>query len=182
MAKNATVVITEATLDDVEAISEVQKETWLATYPNEQARITRDDILSEDFFSKERLESRRKTISDPKSNSKFWVAKHEGKVIGYCCIQKLPDYNKIRSIYILPAFQGQGIGDRLMQKMFEFIDPTKPTKLSVAIYNTKAISFYEKHGFVKGIRHQKNPEGHFVSGREIPEMEMVKNGVGQNSL
>ncbi len=166
--------IKEAAVEDVQSISEVQKETWLSTYPNAEFGITREDILSEDFFDKERIESRTKTISDPTSKSKFWVVKNGNKVVGYCRAEKTDAWNKIRSIYILPEFQGQGIGNQLMEKMFEFLGTTKPIKLTVAIYNDKAISFYERLGFKRGNRLDKNPEGHFVSGREIPEMEMIK--------
>lgn len=168
------VEILEATLNDAQAISEVQKETWLSTFPNEEHGITREDILSEDFFGQNRIEKRKEIISDPKSNTKFWVTKCDGEVVGYSCARRLEDHNKIRSIYILPAFQGKGIGQKLMQKMFEWLDPTKPTKLTVAIYSDKAIAFYEKLGFVRGERLAKNPEGPFITGKEVPEMEMIR--------
>src|SRR4051812_29294667 len=102
--KNLAIEVMEATMDDVDRISEVQKETWLSTFPNQEFGITKEDILSEDFFSKGRIEKRKDIISDAKSNTKFWVAKSDGKVIGYSCARKLVDHNKIRSIYILPDF------------------------------------------------------------------------------
>lgn len=166
--------ILEATLADVQAISEVQKETWLSTFPNEEHSIAREDILSEDFFSKDRIEKRKEIIGDPRSDTRFWVAKHGGKVVGYSCARRLADHNKIRSIYILPGFQGKGIGTGLMQAMLSWLDPKKPIKLTVAIYSDRAIAFYEKLGFVRGERLAKNPEGPFITGKEVPEMEMVK--------
>lgn len=168
-------LILEASTDDVQAISEVQKKTWLSTFPNEEYGITHEDILSEDFFGKNRIEKRKEIIGDSTSNTKFWVVKSEGKVVGYSCARKLADHNKIRSIYILPEFQGKGIGQKLMSAMFEWLDSTKPTKLTVAIYSPKAISFYEKLGFVRGQKLAKNPEGPFITGKEVPEMEMIKN-------
>lgn len=166
--------IREARIGDVRAISEVQKEAWLATFPNKEYGITREDILSEDFFGANRIDKRKEIISDPNSNTKFWVAAVDGKVIGYSCAHRLDDHNKIRSIYILPEFQGKGIGTRLMQAMFSWLDPNKPTRLTVAIYSPQAISFYEKLGFVRGKRLAKNPEGPFITGKEVPEMEMIK--------
>jgi ribosomal protein S18 acetylase RimI-like enzyme len=171
--KDNEIEIKEAVADDVFGISDVQKESWLATYPNEEFGITREDILSEDFRSKGRIEKRIEIIKDPNSNTKFFVAKNGEQVVGYCCAQKFEDFNKIKSIYILPDFQKMGIGKRLLNKSFEFFGNNKPVKLSVAIYNQNAINFYEKLGFVKGERFEHNPEGHFVSGREIPEMEMI---------
>ncbi len=163
-----------ATVDDLYGISEVQSETWMATYPNTEYGITEEDILSEDFFSEDRIEGRRKTITDTNSKIKFWVAKKDEKVVGYCSVEKNADSNKIRSLYIIPAFQGRGIGQRLMETAFGFLDLTKPTKLTVAVYNHRAISFYEKLGFKKGGELSVNPEGSFPSGHEIPEMEMIK--------
>lgn len=165
--------IKEASTDDVLGISDVQKESWLATYPNEEFGITREDILSEDFRSKGRVEKRIEIIKDANSNTKFFVAKDGEKVVGYCCAQKFEDFNKIKSIYILSKFHKTGIGKKLMHKAFEFFNDDKPVKLSVAIYNQNAIDFYEKLGFVKGQRFEHNPEGVFISGREIPEMEMI---------
>jgi len=168
------ITVTEAKTEDVYAISDVQKETWLATYPNEAAGITREDILSEDFRSPGRIEKRIKIINDPESNTKFFVAKSGEKVIGYCCAQKLEDSNKLRSLYVLPTFQGKGTGKKLIEMAFDFMDSSKPIKLTVATYNENAIVFYEKLGFKKGQVLKENPEGHFASGREIPEMEMTK--------
>ncbi len=159
---------------DVLGISDVQKAAWLYVYPNEEFGITKEDILSEDFYSKERLGKRHKIINDPDSPIKFFVAKDGERVVGYCSAEKLSDYNKIRSLYVLPEFHNQGIGSRLINECFNFLNINKQTKLTVAIYNQNAISFYEKHGFVKGKRLLKNPEGVFVSGHEIPEMEMIK--------
>ena len=166
--------ISTATLNDVRAISEVQKASWLATYPNEEYGITKEDILSEDFFSNERIEKRTEIIGNPKSNTRFFVAKIDGRVVGYCCARRDGGLNIIRSIYILPEFQGVGIGQKFMSAAFDFLDKSLPTRLTVAIYNDKAIKFYEKSGFKKGELLENNPEGHFVSGREIPEMEMVR--------
>ena len=166
------VEIAKATIDDLRGISDVQREGWLSTYPNEQYGITTEDILTEDFHSVDRIERRREIVGNPESGTKFFVAKDGEVVIGYCCVQKEKDFNKLRALYVLPAFQKQGIGRQLLERAFAFLDMTKPTKLNVAVYNDNAIAFYEKMGFVRGRLFEKNPDGAFPSGREIPEMEM----------
>jgi ribosomal protein S18 acetylase RimI-like enzyme len=171
--KSLYIEIKQATPDDVFGISEVQKESWLATYPNEKYDITKEDILSEDFHSKGRIEKRIEIIKDKNSNTKFFVAKHNEKIVGYCCAQKMEGFNKIRSIYVLPDFHKNGIGKKLMSKAFEFFNNDKPVKLSVAIYNQNAIGFYKKFGFEEGQKFEHNPEGPFITGKEIPEMEMI---------
>ena len=172
--KTDPITIADATASDVLGISDVQKETWLATFPNEEYGITREDVLSEDFRSPGRIEKRIAIIEDSMSKTKFFVAKRDKTVVGYCCAQRLVDWNYIKSIYILPAFQGKGIGTRLMEEAFAFLDQKKQTKLTVAVYSAEAIAFYEKLGFVKGKRLEHNPDGAFASGQEVPEMEMIK--------
>ncbi len=166
--------IIPASIDDLTSISDVQKKSWLATYPNDEFGITKEDILAEDFYSDKRISARRKVLENQNSNTKFFVAKIDKKLIGYICAAKEVEYNKIRSIYILPEFERKGIGQKLMEKAVDYFNNDKPIKLTVAIYNNKAISFYEKLGFKKGQKLEQNPEGHFVSGHQIPEMEMMK--------
>lgn len=42
-----TIVIHEATPDDSEAMREVQRCTWIATYPREGYGITKEDLVSQ---------------------------------------------------------------------------------------------------------------------------------------
>ena len=164
--------IISAGVDDVFGISEVQKAVWLTTFPNEEYSITREDVLSEDFFNPATLQARGQVIADPNAKTKFWVAKANDRVIGYCCAERCEAYNYLRSLYILTEFQGRGIGKQLIKKAFDYFDSTKPVRLTVAVYSTQAIAFYEKLGFVKGKRLARNPEGPFPSGAEVPDMEM----------
>ncbi len=166
--------VVEAELDDVRGISAVQEETWLATYPNEEHGITREDILAENFYSAERVGSRREVIGNPNSLAKFWVAKDGATVVGYCSAERSEECNKIRSLYVLPNFHGQGIGTRLIEQALQYSDKTKPTKLTVAVYNDNAISFYEKFGFKKGNLLPTNSIDVFPSGKDIPEIEMIR--------
>ncbi|MBI3633927.1 MAG: GNAT family N-acetyltransferase [Candidatus Vogelbacteria bacterium] len=166
--------IAQAAVNDAISISEIQKEVWMETFPNEEFGITREDIMSEDFFNEQRIQKRMEVINNPDSAVKFWVAKRGKKVVGYICAERLSEFNRIRSIYILSQFQGKGLGTRLMNEAFKYFNNDNPIKLTVAIYNQSAITFYEKLGFVKGKRFDHNLEGHFVSGHEIPEMEMIK--------
>ena len=55
---------------------------------------------------------------------------------------------KIHKIYVLPEFQGKGIGEKLIEKA---IDISKRNKINVVLLNVnrfnKAIDFYIKKGF-----------------------------------
>jgi ribosomal protein S18 acetylase RimI-like enzyme len=52
--------------------------------------------------------------------------------------------------YPYPTFPSSGIGKMLVEKILSWLGNEKKIKLNVAVYNKKAIKFYEKLGFVKG--------------------------------
>lgn len=169
------IVIRDATGDDVYAIRNVQKVGWLATYPNEHFGITREDILEhfndtgEEFIK--RMEERKKT-TNTSPNTHTWVAVIEQKeVIGFCIARK-GEENRVASLYVLPSYHGNGIGKMLMKEALQWIGENKKIWIGVASYNNHAISFYEKFGF-----HKANIVPHdcvtpLPSGKAIPEIEM----------
>ena len=135
---------------DAEEIANVYYYTWLKTYPNKNAGITREDI--EEHFKnrleKKELEKKKEKISNLNPNKLFLIAKYNEKVIGVCNIIKRENFNQLQSIYVLPEYQGKGIGYKLWLKAFDFIDKEKNTIVQVAIYNENAINFYKKLGFI----------------------------------
>ncbi|MEN9582943.1 MAG: hypothetical protein RL641_897 [Candidatus Parcubacteria bacterium] len=167
--------ITDATAQDVEGIQTVFDETWLATYPNEEAGITREDILDrrKGSFDPERLQKRREHFTNPPENQKFVVAKDGNRVVGLCSILREEQYNKLSTIYILPEYQGKGIGKRLWEAVAPFLDTKKDTIVQVATYNKQAIAFYEKLGFVDTGKRFSDEKFRMKSGALIPEMELV---------
>ena len=167
--------ITDATAQDVEGIQTVFDETWLDTYPNEEAGITKEDILDKrkDSFDPERLQKRRDHFANPPKNQKFVIAKDGDKVVGLCSLLREDEYNKLSTIYILPEYQGKGIGKRLWEAVAPFIDESKKTIVQVATYNTKAITFYEKLGFVDTGKRFSDEKFRMKRGALIPEMELV---------
>ncbi len=171
------IVLRDATPDDDEAIRQVQKQTWLATYPNAALGITSADIIAMfDDASEEaqqRRAARRRSINaTPQAH--LWVAEGDSGIIGFCLARKIDDTHRIQALYVLPAYQGQGIGKRLMHAALDWLGAALPVKLTVASYNQRAIAFYQQCGFVV-----TGPPDHaevvrLPSGAVIPELEMVK--------
>lgn len=168
--------IVEPKIEDAAPSLEVQYKAWLATYPNEKLGITVADIEDryKDAFTGERLEKRKKVISDPKPNEKFFFAKNGEKVIGMCYGDVQEDKNQLRAIYILPEYHGKGIGTKLWEALLPFFDKTKDTYVEVADYNEKAINFYKKLGFVDTGRRFQDERFRMKSGAILPEMEMMR--------
>lgn len=170
--------IASVTPEDAPGVYKVFKDTWLATYPSESAGISRDDILAkypDDKYEETMARWRsfyEKINSDPDSASTLiWTAKEEGHVVGVITIDKTTPV-KIGALYVLPEKQRLGIGRQLMEFVLNYLGPQDIT-LNVANYNSKAINFYKKFGFVE-VGPIEDPYGVLPSGKRIPEIQMIK--------
>ncbi len=155
-------------------IREVFDKTWLATYPNKKYGITVDDI-------KDHIEKRHKKIKkSKKDNIKnspkeqiLLIAKEGTKVVGACRIILKEDRNQLQAIYVLPEYQGKGIGTMFWHEVQKYADPIKDFYVELAVYNKNALNFYKKLGFIDTKRRIKNERLRMKSGNIIPEMEMI---------
>lgn len=167
--------IVAAVPDDARSIREVQHKTWLATYPSEEVGITKDDIEDyyKDSFTEENIAKRQKRIAEKTTNENYLVAKVNGAIVGFCFSTKDENRNQLGAIYVLPEFQGKGVGTSLWGETLAFMDSSKDTYVEVADYNHNAITFYKRLGFVDTGRRFTNERFTMKSGAMIPEMEMV---------
>ncbi len=62
-----------------------------------------------------------------------------------CAFWRLCEDGEVDDLYVLPGFRNRGIGSEILRKCME--DSPKPLWLYVFSRNTRAISFYERHGF-----------------------------------
>lgn len=111
-------------------------------------------------------------MTNPPEGQTTLVAKKGDKVVGVCRATKHVDHNQLYAVYVLPEYHGHGIGTAMWQEVQQYLDPTKPTMVEVAIYNAKAIKFYERLGFADTGRRMRDPKFTLKSGAIIPEMEM----------
>ncbi|MDE1941434.1 MAG: GNAT family N-acetyltransferase, partial [Patescibacteria group bacterium] len=169
-------VVSLAVPDDVPGMQDVFYYGWLATYPNKEYGITVDDIEDryKDRHSEERLARRREQIATMSDNKLTMVAKLDGKIVGVCRMIKHPDKNQLSAIYVLPDYHGHGIGTAMWEAIQQHFDATKSTIVDVAVYNAKAIKFYEGLGFVDTGKRFSDPKFKMKSGAAIPEMEMIR--------
>ena len=169
--------IVDSVPQDVFGIRNVQRITWIDTYPNAGLNILKEDVESE--FSKDDTEEGRKRIEGWKklysnSNMRRWVAKKGSDIIGFCSAVKENEGNRIYAIYVLPEFQRQGLGKKLMEKALVWLGREKDIYVNSASYNIQALKFYEKFGFNKSSRSVNSTVEPLPTGKAIPEIEMVK--------
>lgn len=168
--KESDAVIKEAQMSDAAAIDAVAKEGWLATYPNEQLGITREDILKMNWGSPDRIQRWKNRIGS--GWNKIFVLQKEGRVIGFCYAEEGERENYLRALYIHPKHHGSGHGIALMKHALAWLGRKRPVRLWVAAYRPNTIRFYEQFGFEdQGV--DEDPEsGHLPGGMVIPQRTM----------
>lgn len=161
--------------EDLEAATEMRLQSWLDTYVNEEAGVTREWLLArnEQQRSPEKMAARRKRFEE--SGHTGWIAKDQaGNIVGATNphIDEL-GVQHVGSLYVDKAFHGTGVGSALMQKVIEWSDPKKPITLGVVTYNERAKSFYKKWGFVEV------PDSETLFAEVVPEIMMIRKGDSQ---
>ncbi|WP_367331370.1 GNAT family N-acetyltransferase [Sphingobacterium multivorum] len=120
-------------------------------------RATHDFLLEEDlsFF-------KRAIPKDYLPNLEVFLLIENGKPIGFSSVS---DRN-LEMLFIHNDYRGKGYGKHL----FQFMDETKGiTKVDVNEQNYQAIGFYEKLGFRKSGKSEKDG-----SGKDYPIIHMLK--------
>ncbi len=94
-------------------------------------------------------------ISEFDNGVRMFGYKKDNKLVGVMGIQELKDVTLIRHAYTLAHYQRTGIGESLLQYLFEI---NKSTFLLVGTWRDAiwAIQFYEKFGFVAQTKKQTN--------------------------
>ena len=87
---------------------------------------------------------------------------------------RLENCGEIDAMYVVPEFQGKGLGKKLIEKAFEWLGSNLDVKLVVVKYNTNAIEFYKKMGFQETANKVDYKGTKPASGKEIPRIEMMK--------
>lgn len=165
-------IIKTAKITDAQAIARVRNLTWLDTYPSKKYNITRKMLEKMDLGGPKALRKIRKRINGIGKNLHLWVAKDKETVVGYITVFRKPGKNYLGSFYVLPEYQGRGIGTTLMGKALKWFGLKSTVELGVASYSKKTIRFYKKFGFQIIGPNRDAPT--LPSGRLMPSIKMIK--------
>lgn len=165
--------------EDAAEVFDVQRRTWLDTYPNEAAGVTYEDL-------KARLEGENGELIPQKverwkegiestggKRATFVVRDNGGKIVGFVAPGIMGGQRRIGAIYVLPEAQGKGVGGKLLQKSIEWHGRNEDIFLHVASYNQNAIDFYKKYGFEQTDAEIVDEKALENGHAPIPEIEMV---------
>lgn len=168
--------IERASSNDYDGLQNVRDRSWLVTYPNIDAGISKEDI--QDWLEKrktpEKIIAGKERLQKSGGENRAFVAKHDNKVVGFVVTDIHEDKNELSSIYIDPDYVGHGIGTKLWNEAKKHLDTKKCTFVHVVEYNKNAISFYEKLGFKRNDKKFADEKFVFKSGSRFVEIELEK--------
>ncbi|MBL8120436.1 MAG: GNAT family N-acetyltransferase [Anaerolineae bacterium] len=146
------VSIRSARPEDAPLIAAVQVTTWRTTY---------NGLVPEAYLAQMSVQQRAErlhfTLTNPNSHVAYFVAETEtGEVVGFACGGPERDGHavykgELYAIYLLQAYQGQGIGRRLVQTVAGWLEAGHYPNLLIWVLagNESGIRFYEALGGVR---------------------------------
>lgn len=144
------VAVRAADGNDLDALVEVGRRTWPATYGS---------IFSQDVVALFLAKWWTKEANVPAIRAgRAFVAEVGGRVVGMASYAPHEGLPVIWKLYVLPEHQGEGIGSRLLTAVLEHIGGAEgEVRMSVPDGNASAYDFARGHGFVEVHR---EPQGH----------------------
>ena len=145
--------IIKATLKDAQLLSIIGKEAFLVAHGHSAPKKDIDNYVNQNFNE----ENFKKELSDVKNE--YYLIYSDAKIAGYSKVILNSKNENISSenitllsrLYLLEAFYGLNLGKELFNFNVSLSKENnqKGIWLAVWVENQRAISFYEKRGFVK---------------------------------
>lgn len=134
-----------ATRADVEGIRSIAWATWIQAYQGLIAPEIQEQLLTA-WYSHRAL---RAALARP--GQAFLVTEEAGAPCGFLQMgMRGPATGELHRLYILPAYQRAGLGERLLRGGLQALQarhPVRAVEVNVEAGNGRARSFYEKLGF-----------------------------------
>ena len=125
------IIIREAKLDDLARIAEIEVFNY---------RLNFYHIFQDDTFYFQEIQVLNVINENKKRLGQLWVFDEDGVVKGFMWV----DSQQIKKLFVEPVLQSRGIGSELLEYA---VDKLGATYLWALEKNTRAIAFYQRHGF-----------------------------------
>ena len=149
--------IRQIDIDDIQQLQQIGRQTFVETFSSVNSEENMTAYLN-DGFSEEKL-----TAELTNANSSFYFAELNGTFIGYLKLNfakaQTESHNdnalEIERIYVLKEFHGKRVGQLLYEKAMDVAKQTNADSIWLGVWeeNKRAISFYQKNGFVAFDKH-----------------------------
>lgn len=137
------VLIRKAQINDKSGIGHVHYHSWNETY---------EGLIDQSYLDSRSVEECIRQAETFYQNAV--VATVDERIVGFACCMKSRDVDlentgEITAVYVLEAYQGLGIGKKLMNACFDQLNEYAKMLVWVLKENHQAITFYERQGFRK---------------------------------
>ena len=135
-------IIRVADGNDLVAVLDVGRRTWPVTY---------GPIAGQDYVAMGLAKWWTEGATIPAIRAgRVTVAELDGTVVGMASVGPHENYLVLWKLYVLPEYQGQGIGSALVESVVASANGVHPEiRISYLIGNTLAQGFYRGKGFVE---------------------------------
>lgn len=145
---------------DIPDVQYVAKKSWNNTYYGIIPEEVQNNFLNS-AYSDEMLKKRLEQI--------VFVAEDKGKIVGFINLNETnkPNIYDLTAIYLLPAYQGKGIGTKLIKHSIQEVEVFEELSLEVEKSNINAVNFYKKLGFKIVDEYDDEFDGHVLKTLEM---------------
>lgn len=147
--KGFTYSFSEATLETRAESVKLSKDVEITPYAGEQAELIA--IYSEAFGDLPEESEELIAFNTSTNGRKLWLARKDGEVVGTVTTAQENEIQWVTALAVHPNCEGQGIGTAMLSFSKDYASKigAKFVMLDVEIDNGKALSVYEKAGFMK---------------------------------
>lgn len=149
--------VRKAESSDLHIVKTISEKTFIETFGSENTEEDIRNYLDENL----NVETVKKELADP--DSLFYIVDIDDNIAAYMKLnldeaqtEKGLDHSiEIQRIYVLEAYKHKGIGKQLMEKAIEVGKQKHRDYIWLGVWekNLKAITFYERKGFVTFDKH-----------------------------
>ncbi len=148
---DGTIIFRQAAMQDLAELTDLSIKTFYPAFGplNSEANIRE---YMERAFSEEQLSGE---LANPACV--FFLVQNDRRTAGYLKLNfapaqtdlQDPDSLEIQRIYVLPEFQGQKLGERMIGKAIAIARENRLRYIWLGVWekNIRAVRFYEQHGF-----------------------------------
>ncbi len=147
------IAIRQATLLDLTSLQTIGRQTFVETFATDNSEENMATYLEEGFSEK------KLSAELLNGNSQFYFALLEDEVLGYLKVNRGDAQTEkqdtqaleIERIYVLQAYHGSEVGQKLYEKALEIAHNHKAPYIWLGVWeeNPRAIRFYQKNGFLE---------------------------------
>ncbi len=151
------IYLKKISFEQVYELQAISKNTFIEAFSAENTAEDMEKYLNESLS----IEKLNEELANP--NSIFYFALKDDEIIGYLKLNfgqaqtvfKQENWLEIERIYVLKSFYGKKIGQMLFEKALQKAKQTNIDYLWLGVWekNKRAISFYQKNGFVEFDKH-----------------------------